>query len=200
MSNEPAEGATRYDLFNTDGRFRFTWRLADRGAVLEPDALLLRRAGQWTRLPFDRITTVTLSTGSVGSGTIGNCAIELSNGGKAIVTNVNERGIADGRRDTEYRRFVVAFHQALVASDALPAIRFRSGFSEARSNGLFVVMLVATALFVVLPLVLPLATGELRMLWALLVGATVLVFPAWKVFGTNRPGTYNPGAPPDLLP
>ncbi len=199
VSNEPDAGATRYDLFNNDGRFRLAWRLTDPGIVVEPDALLLRRAGQWTRLPFDRIASVTLSTGSFGSGTYGNCAIETSNGSRTIVSNMNERGMADGKRDGDYRRFVAAFHQALLASPALPAIRFRSGFSQARSNGLLVVMVLASALFVLLPLVLLLTTGEVKMLWALLVGATVLVFPYWKIFGANRPGAYNPGAPPDLL-
>jgi hypothetical protein len=200
VNSPAAEDEVRFDLFNSDGHFRLVWRLTDPGVVVEPDALRLRRAGRWTRLPYDRIVSVTLSTGAVGTGIIGNCTIELVDGTRTIITNMNERGVADGRRDGDYRRFVVTFHQALVECDSLPSIRFRSGFSEARSNGLFVVMLLASALFVVLPLVLLLATGELKMLWALLVGGTVLVFPAWKVFGANRPATYNPGAPPDLLP
>ena len=118
--NQPAEGAPRYDLYTRDGQSRFFWRLTDHGISFEPDGLLIYRAGQWTRAPYDRIMSVGLSTGSAGRGNvIANCTITLTNGSRIVVSNVKASGISDLSRDSDYRHFVKDFHKALVASGPL---------------------------------------------------------------------------------
>ena len=200
MADEPAEGARRYDLFTRDGETRFVWSLTDEGVALEADALVLMRAGQWTRAPFDEIVSVTLASGVIGRGnTMGSCTITLGSNGKVIVGNTNKSGVADGFRDGIYRRFVVDFHKQLLDSGAATGIDFHSGFSQTRMTGLILTLIVATGFFLVLPFILLIATHDLKALLILLVGAA-LVMPVYRVARTNQPSTYGPADPPDLLP
>lgn len=200
MSNTPAEGAQHYDLFSRDGEPRLVWRLTDEGVALEPDALVVRRAGQWTRAEYERILSINLSSGQIGrSGTIASCTIQMSSGLRIVVSNVNERGVADGSRDSVYRQFVTDFHKRLRESGAVSRISFNSGFSQGRSTGLLVIGVIATGFFVALPVILLLATHELKALLITVAGLG-FVLPLWRTFSANQPSTYNPGAPPDLLP
>jgi hypothetical protein len=198
--SEPADGAPRYDLFTRDGEMRLVWRLADEGVALEPEALVLHRGGRWTQANYSDMLSVALTSGSfAGANTIGTCTIEMRSGLRIVVSNVNASGVSDGRRDGTYRRFVADFHQHLVAAGAAGTMRFQSGFGEGRITGLFLLGIVASALFVVLPLILLLATHELRTLWITVAGLGLIV-PLWRTFSANQPATYDPGAPPDLLP
>jgi len=200
MSDLPADGAPRYDLFTRDGDTRFTWSLTDEGVALEDDALMLMRAGRWTRASYHDIVAVKLSSGVLGrSNTMGNCTIELANGSKIIVSNVNKRGIADGFRDGIYRRFVADLHQHLLSSGAAEGIDFHSGFSQGRMTGLLFALIAATGLFLVLPFVLFIATHDIETLWILLAGAG-LVIPVYRIANNNQPAAYMPASPPDLLP
>lgn len=198
--DKPAEEVPRYDLYTRDGDTRFFWRLTDHGVAVEPGALVLYRAGQWTRAPYDRIMSVGLSTGSAGRGNvIANCTITLTNGSRIIVSNVKASGVSDLSRDADYRHFVKDFHKALVASGAASAITFRSGFSEGRMTGLRISLVIAGLFFIALPLVLLLITRELKALWITLAGIAFIV-PMVGIARTNQPGTYRPDMPPDLLP
>jgi hypothetical protein len=198
--DEPAAGAPRFDLVTTDGQRRFVLTLKDSGVALEPDAILVRRALRWTRTPFTGIMSVTLSSGAVGrSGVIGNCTIQLNNLSRIVVSNVNNRGFANGQQNGAYRNFIRAFHQRLIASGAAKSISFRSGYSEARITGLRVALVFATAFFLVLPFVLLLISRDLKALSLLAAGAA-LVVPLFGVASKNAPSAYYPDRPPDLLP
>ena len=199
MAIEPADGAQHYDLFTRDGATRLVWRLTDRGVALEPGAFIVRRSGQWTRAEFKRILSVTLSSGQApGSRAIASCTIQMSSGLRIVVSNLNARGVSDGSRDGIYRQFVADLHARLRDAGVASGVAFRSGFSQARSTGLLVAGLIATGFFVVLPVILLLATHELK---ALLITAAGLglVVPIWRTFSANQPGSYNPRLPPDLL-
>lgn len=196
--DQPAPAAQHYDLFTSDGHMQ--WRLQDRGLELRPDCLALMRAGRWTEVPFGDVVQVKLAIAFLArSRPIGQCTLVLANGGKVVVMNANASGLSDGERDTIFRQFVKDVHRALVQSGAASAITFHAGFSERRMNGLRIALVVATLFFVALPVVLLLATRDPQMLWILLAGV-VLVLPAYRAMRTNQPATYNPGAPPDLLP
>ena len=186
-----------YDLYSTDGQFH--WRNQDLGVGVKPDRLTVIRAGIWTDIPFTDIEQVTLSTATVGkSGPIAQCTLALENGSRVIVTNANANGLADGARDEAYRYFVAAFHQALIDSGAATAIRFHSGFTPGRMNGLIIALVAGTALFVVLPFFLLVLTSDLQSLW-LLFGGIFLILPFWRAAKTNQPAEYRPDVPPDLL-
>lgn len=187
-----------FDLFTSDGHFQ--WQLADRGVEVGADRLTIRRAGRTTEVPYADITQVTLSTTYMQhSRAVGQCILALANGGKVIVTSADASGLSDGRRDQIFRSFVRDFHSALVHSGAAIAIAFHSGFTRGRMNGLVGILIVATLFFVALPLGLLLMARDAQILWVLGAGAALLI-PAYRAAQTNQPATYNPGAPPDLLP
>lgn len=119
--------------------------------------------------------------------------------GGFVFSNVNSRVLADGFRDGIYRRFLVDLHRHLVGAGETATVAFTSGFGQGRGTVLFVGVLLGSGLFLVLPLILYAATNDWRMLLLLLFGAALMV-PAWRVFATNQPASYDPAAPPDLLP
>lgn len=190
---------THYDLFARTAERRFVWRFKDHGVTVEDDALSLVIGGQWLRIPFDRIMTVTLSSNAIPrSGTIGQCTIQLVSGSRYVIGNGNDQGLADGHRDGPYRRFIGQLHQRLIATGAAKNIRFVSGYSETRRTILIAALAVAVAFFVVLPLILLLIVKDLKILGVLAAGAA-LVWPAMRVAGANRPGLYSPQNPPDFI-
>lgn len=158
------------------------------------------RDGTWTDVPFAALASVNLSTAAVRrSRTIGQCIVDLRDGRRIVISNVAASGLADGERDDAYRAFVRDFHKALIDSGAAPAIRFHSGFTQARMSGLGIALVIGALFFVVLPVVLLIATGDLESL-SLLLGGVFLILPAYRTARTNQPADYQPGAPPDLLP
>lgn len=198
MSEPPAENATRYDLFTRESGGGFVWRVRDRGVSLEPDAIVLMRAGQWTRIAFADIASITLSASRVGRMQLAQCTIALRNGQGTVFTNGGASGTNDGVHDGPFRLFVDDLHKALRTTGIADNIRFVSGFSAARMNGLIAITIIASVFFVGLPLVLLIATGELKALWITLVGLA-LVIPVWRTVQVNKPGTYSPANPPDMV-
>ena len=86
--DQVADVTQHYDLFSADAGARFIWRNHDQGIGLEPDAVTMRRAGQWTRVPFADIDLVTLSTAAIGqSRPIGQCTLTLQNGRRIAISN-----------------------------------------------------------------------------------------------------------------
>ena len=113
---------TRYDLFNTDGRKRLVWRFRDEGVMVEDGALAVMRSSRWMRVPYSQITAVNLSAAVVGrSGTIGQCTLVLEDGRRVVITNGNDQGLADGRRDGPYR-LTVQGQRVVDATRVLPMV------------------------------------------------------------------------------
>jgi hypothetical protein len=190
----------RYDLFSLEAGARLVWKNSNRGVSLEPAGLELKRGGRWQSLAYADIRTVTLSTARVGaSRVIGQCTLTLRTGQRLIITNTNAAGLSDGLRDTLYREFVRDLHRQLVESGAAERISFRSGFSTARITVLLIALSAAALLFVALPALLLLVTRDLRALWVLIGGGTLLA-PAASLARSNRPASYDTARPPDLLP
>jgi hypothetical protein len=190
---------TRYDLFNTDGRKRLVWRFRDEGVMVEDGALAVMRSSRWMRVPYSQITAVNLSAAVVGrSGTIGQCTLVLEDGRRVVITNGNDQGLADGRRDGPYRLFLRDFHQRLVASGEDAAISFNSGYTPSRMNGLVFATIVGTLFFVALPIALLVISRDVKALVITATGA-LFIWPAWRMIETNRPASYHPDAPPDLI-
>ena len=199
MDNEPSGNVERFDLFFRDGPTRVVWRLRDNGVELEPDAIVVHRDGRTHRTPFADIVNVTLNSALVGRRSmVAMCTMNLRNGGRIVVSNSAASGLPDGLRDDTFRAFVTSLHQRLVNSGAARNISFRSGFSNVRINVLRTALVAAAALFVVLPIVLLIITGEVKALFLALAGG-FLVYPALKAASANSPATYRPEAPPDMV-
>lgn len=187
-----------FDLVVTDGERRFVMRFDDAGIAPTEEALVFTRSGRWMSRRYGDIASVTISTHGVGpGGTIGPCIIAFRDGARTIVMTANAAGLPDASRVRVYRAFLRTFHERLVASGT-SRIAFSSGYSEARLGGLTAALLAGAALFVLVPLVLFLATGEERALW-LMIGGAALLWPAIKTRQQNAPQSYDPRSPPDLL-
>jgi hypothetical protein len=192
--------AQRYDLFTLERAGRFAWQNKDRGVTLGPTAMSVLRGNRWISLPYRKIASIGLSTGSIGNfRSIAQCTVRLKSGRQLVITNTNARGMSDGLRDGLYREFVADFHDRLLADGAAQSITFRSGFSRGRMTGLVAALIAGAALFLLLPTLLLIFTHNLETLWALLAGVG-LVFPAFRIATANQPATYLPNRPPDLLP
>jgi len=190
----------RYDLFTLEAGARLVWKNSTRGISLEPTGLELKRGGRWHWLAYADISTVNLSTARVGaSRVIGQCTLTLRTGQRLVITNTNAAGLSDGLRDTLYREFVRDLHRQLVESGAAELISFRSGFSRARITVLLIALSAAALLSIALPAILLLVTRDLRALWVLIGGGTLFA-PAANLARSNRPASYDPDRPPDLLP
>ena len=197
--NALAGSGTRYDLFTHDDTRRIVWRFKDEGVVVEDEALLVMRASRWVRLPFHDIASVTLSANAIGrSAIVGNCTVRLEDGRRIVISNGNEQGMADGRRDGPYRLFLRDFHRKLIESGEDRAIDFRTGYSEGRMNGLIFATVIGTLFFIATPLVLLLITRDLKTLLICLAGLG-FIWPAWRMIEANRPASYHPTSPPDLI-
>lgn len=190
---------TRYDLFSHDGNRKLVWRFKDEGVMVEDGAIAIMRSSRWMRVPFSQIASVTLSANVIGrSATIGQCTLALEDGRRIVVGNGNDQGLADGQRDGPYRLFLRDFHRRLISSGEAAAISFRSGYSQGRMNGLIFAAVLGSAFFVVLPLVLLAITRDIKALVIMAAGAA-FIWPAWRMIDTNRPASYRPEAPPDLI-
>lgn len=194
-----ADTPQTYDLFTTDGVVRFRWALSDEGVRLGPDALEVMREGRWTRTPFTDIASVTLSSATAGRTILAQCIIGLQDGGRILISNAAKSGVANGTHDQPFRAFVRDFHRALTASGAATSINFNAGYSESRATGLSIALILFVTLMVGVPLILLLATRSLAVLGILFAGS-LLVWPFLRVLRDNRPRTYAPAAPPDLVP
>lgn len=198
MSEAPAADLPRYDLFSRDAGGGMVWRLRDRGVVLDRHTIVFPRGSTWTRVPFADIASIGLSRQGVGRIQLAQCLITLRNGRRIAVTNANARGVNDGTHDGPFRLFVDDLHKALRAAGSAGSIRFISGFTSGRMNGLIFISIIASVFFIALPLVIVVATRNLQSLWALLFGVTFLV-PVWGLVRVNQPGTYDPADPPDMV-
>lgn len=197
--NALISNGTRYDLFSHDGKRRLVWRFKDEGVMVEDGAIAIMRSSRWVRIPFSQIAAVTLSSAVVGrSSTIGQCTILLEDGRRIVVTNGNDQGLADGQRDGPYRLFIRDFHQRLIASGEATAISFNSGYTPARMNGLVFATIIGTLFFVALPIALLVISRDIKALVITATGA-LFIWPAWRMIEANRPSSYHPDAPPDLI-
>lgn len=190
--------STCYDLFTRDGQTRFVLRQRDEGIRIGESAISVLRSGQWVDTPFASISTIRLSTALVGRRQIAQCVIELRDGSKLITSNASASGLRDSGRDSDYRSFVRSLHNQLLATGAASRIRFISGFSQARMNVLIASLIVATAFFFILPLVMLMVTQNPKALLAMLASIGLLI-PSGQIVKVNQPATYAPDMPPDLV-
>ena len=193
-------GGARYDLFVTDGHLRLRLKLEDAGVGPMPDRLYFMLDGKWQHRAYRDIAAVTLSSSAIGSSAvIGMCRIRFRDGTEVLVSSAGASGLSDGSRDEAFAGFVREFHRRLVDSGAAGAMAFHSGFSTARARGLTAALVAAGVLLVALPLGLFIATGNLQLLYGAAAVAFVLIAPALRVLGPNRPASYRPSEPPTLL-
>jgi hypothetical protein len=198
MTGDVSDKPVRYPLFSTEGRRAMVLRFRDEGVEPGVEGVSFIRDGATQTLDYDDLRSVRLSTNLAGRSPVGACRLDFANGPPLTVMSCAASGLGDPSRAEAYRQFIADLHHRIIAAGAAAHVAFNSGYSGTRRGILIAALVAAVALLVVLPLVLLVVTREPRTLIVAIAGM-VLFYPAWRVARTNRPTTYRPDDPPDLL-
>ena len=194
MNDAPSpatDAGTYYELVLSEGARRFVFRYADHGIRLGPGGLDWYAGGGKAEKRYADIDSINLSLGNVArSGEFGVCKITFRSGLELIVGSFNESGLPDPERSGEYERFVRDLHSRLSPADS-KRIVFHAGETEGRMVALRIILAVAAAFFVLLPIGLFLFTRDLQALYLVGVGA-FFVWPLVKTAQRNEPRQYWP--------
>ena len=196
-SKPPAK--RHYDLHFREGPAGgFIWRYRDSGLALTPLGMEWRAAGQQRFTDWSTIDTIRVQTGHIPkSGYFGSCQITFRNGRALSVTSLDSWGSADASRLDDYSEFLQDLHTYLSEADK-KRIHFVAGVTEGRQIFGKVAVVLGGAMFVLLPLVLLLLTGEIKALF-ITVGGLAFIIPAFRTLKKNEPRTYNPDSLDDDL-
>ncbi len=197
MSEPPAapEPITRYDLRVTRGGLRF--HMGDRGVAAGPESLSFVLDGRVCIVPYPNIAEVNLAMFSLSGSDVAQMRISFRDGSRIVLLNTDAWGNVNAESTQDYYRFKAELHERLIAAGA-NHIRFTTGYSHARHTTLRVMLLLLGGIFLVLPPVLFIVTRQPQALIAM-GGGILLTLPFLRVSNRNRPGTYDPRNPPDML-
>lgn len=191
--DRPDEAARRYyDLHFREGPGGgIYFRNRDSGIRLSPGGLEWYADGEKRFTDYTTIDAIRLQTGHIPrAGYFGACEITFRNGRTLIVTSQDSWGSPDGERLDDYAEFVQDLHAHLSEEDRR-RIRFNAGSTPGRQMFGTVSLVLGGLMFVALPLVLLLLTGEMKALF-LMVGGIAFIFPGVRSLKKNEPRTYDP--------
>lgn len=189
-----------YGLFVRRGAVGLALKLSDEGVALVGERLIWAVDNGEDSRPLSDISGVHLSVAHIAEhGDFGSCEIRFDGAPPLQVVASSAFGFPDEERNPVYAAFVRDLHAAL-ATRSVGTVRFSAGVSEGRLQVMQVMLVIAGLLFVGLPLVLLLMTGELGMLLAATAGGAFVVgMYGWAQ--KNRPRNYDAARiPPELLP
>jgi hypothetical protein len=174
--------------------------LADEGVALDGERLSWTIRGAERSRPLGEVRGVHLFVAHVPEyGDYGTCEIRFDGPELLLVTASSTSGFPDDERNPVYAAFVRDLHGALAARPA-KAIRFSAGASEGRLQGMRVLLVILSLLFVALPLALLVWSGDLKLLAGAMLGA-IVVAGGYAWMQKNRPRDYDPQrVPQELLP
>jgi hypothetical protein len=189
-----------YALFVRRGAGGLALKLSDEGVALASERLFWSSGGGEDSRPLSEISGVHLSVAHIARhGDFGSCEIRFGGAPPLQVVGSSAFGFPDEARDPVYAAFVRDLHERLRTRPA-GGVRFSAGVSEGRLQVVQGMLVIAGLLFVGLPLVLLLMTGELGMALAAAAGC-VLVVGTHGWAQKNRPRNYDASdIPPELLP
>ncbi|MEI5664981.1 hypothetical protein WBO78_09165 [Bosea sp. CCNWLW174] len=189
-----------YGLFVRPGARGLALKLADEGVALTDERLFWANGGGEETRPLSDISGVHLTVAHITRhGDFGSCEIRFEGSAPLQVVASSAFGFPDEQRSPVYAAFIRDLHASLAQRPA-GTVRFSAGVSEGRLRVMQVLLIIAGLLFVALPLVLLLLSGELGMLAAALAGG-ILVAGLYGWTEKNRPRGYDPRrVPPELLP
>lgn len=189
-----------YGLFVRRNPGGLALKLSDEGVGIAGDRLVWTAATGEDSQRLSDIRAVHLSVAHITRhGDFGSCTMHFAGAAPLQVVGSSAFGFPDEERNPVYAGFVRDLH-AQLATQPRGAVRFSAGVSEGRLQAMQVMLVIAGLLFAVLPLILLLLTGDLRMLAATLAGG-ILVAGLYGWTQKNRPRSYDAiSIPPELLP
>lgn len=189
-----------YGLFVRRNPGSIALKLSDEGVAIAGERLVWTIGTGEDSRPLSDVSAVHLSVAHTARhGDFGSCIIHFSGAAPLQVVGSSAFGFPDEERAPVYASFVRDLHKTL-ATKPTGAVRFSAGMSEGRLRVMQVMLVIAVLLFVALPIVVLLLTGDLGMLAATALGGIFVAgFYGWAQ--TNRPRGYDPHrVPPELLP
>jgi hypothetical protein len=189
-----------YKLFVRKGVPRFYLRNTNEGIYLSPKGVGWFIDGTSYTRDWSEIAAVNLVVGHIPkNGSIGTCRLVFTDGTVLSVLSASKWGHSDDERNVEYGRFLLDFHRSIPAEHR-SAIKFGTGIGKGHHVAMTVVLVVAGALFVALPLGLAIYFREFQAL--LIAGAgAAFIYPLFRSVEAGYPDSYNPDqVPPELLP
>lgn len=199
-ANEDDVPRCDYALFVRRKPGRLALKLSEEGVAIAGERLFWTTAAGEDSRPLSDISAVHLSVVHIARhGDFGSCIIHFGGAAPLQVVGSSAFGFPDEQRDPVYAAFVRDLHQHLATRPA-DAVRFSAGVSEGRLQVMQVMLAITGLLFVALPLVLLLLSGDLRMLVATATGG-ILAAGLYGWAQKNRPRSYDPRhIPSELLP
>jgi hypothetical protein len=175
-------------------------KLSNEGVAIAGNRLVWTTANGEDARPLSDVREVHLSVSHTARhGDFGSCIIHFGGVAPLQVVGSSAFGFPDEERNPVYAGFIRDLHRTLGAKPA-GAVRFRAGVSEVRLKVMRVMLVIAVLLFMALPLVVLLLTGEVGMLAAIAIGG-IFVAGLYGWMQKNRPRSYDPQhVPPELLP
>ena len=194
-AHEPRASVERtHDVHFTTSAGRFYIRNPNRGVTLADDHLAWTFAGKGDGAPFKNIARVNLHSGGSWQTPINLCEVTFADRYKLIVINGDALGFQSAEQNARYRDFVHDLHARLAAHAATragPPIAFTAGYPEGRYLFLLVLAVLMGLIFIGVPLVALLLTGEVRPFMLLIVGA-FFIWPLARMMQNNAPRRYDP--------
>lgn len=187
-----------HDLYIRTGDSGFYLRNDNHGVTLATKRIGWTFDGQEDGAPFANIRSVHLQTaGGDFRNPMAMCRITFADGHVLIVTNANDRGIADDERRPLYRDFV---YDLLARLAELPQgdISFTCGLQGLRYPIVITCGVLLGLICIGVPVVAMIATRSFGPLTVLFAGVG-LYWPLISFIEKNAPRSYDPRHPPDEL-
>lgn len=193
--------AREFDIFIREGERMMFWRHANHGISLWADGLTWEYDGQGRKRKFDEIFSVHLASAHVARhGDVYNCRIRFRDGDALNFYSTTDMGLPDEARAAAYGDFMRALHGQLAKSGAKD-ISYRAGMTEGKQTLLMITLVIASLLFVVLPVGLLLFVETSWHVLGLTLAGAGLTWPLWTHWQNNHPRDYAPDdLPHELLP
>ena len=186
----PEQGAVTYPL--RIWRQTFAFRSKDHGISPTPTALEFPENGTLKSIDYTRIAGINLMVTHLRhNAKIVQMLISFRDEPTIRVQNSGPYGQPDPGLVPVWQDFAADLHARLVAGGHHEGIAFLRGFSETRQKFVRAVMIVASAFFILMPIILFIVTAEPRALLAL-VGGIFFLVPAFRSTKANESGTYDP--------
>jgi hypothetical protein len=188
--------AAEYKLFVRKGQPRFYMRNTNEGIYLSEKGIGWFLDGVSYTREWSELAAVNPFVAYVPkNGPIGTCKITFTDGSVLSVLSASKRGHSDDERNAEYGRFLTDLHAAIPRAFR-DKIKFETGFGANQYIGMKIVLVIAGAFFVGLPLGLTLYFRDWQ---ALLITCAGLgfVWPLYSMARKGKPATYDPDRVPE---
>jgi hypothetical protein len=197
----PARGgiaaATSHAVYLMTGNTGLHFRNENCGVTLSADRIDWIAEGAPGRAALTDIVSVHLQSGGDWTKAVRHCRIRFADGSFLLVTNGDDRGLADQAQTPIYRAFVRDLHARLVAAGR-DTVRFSAGYTQGRYYVIVCCAILLGLIGVGLPLIIVLIQRDLRALTAAVAGG-MLCWRLVPMIEANTPRSYQPSALPHEL-